>query len=125
MAGWFSRVVQAVARTYERRIRRASQISDYGTAHHHHEDDADDGGAEIANVAPGTPARTTASDQPALDTTLTPLAPPAPRPPPAAAPTDDDDDGEAAISNVAPGTPQRSAPAAPTDDDDEAVIVNL
>jgi hypothetical protein len=49
------RLVGAIERAYERRIRAASQISEYGKAHAeqaHHEDGGEE--AVIANVARGT-----------------------------------------------------------------------
>jgi hypothetical protein len=49
---WLSRLIAAVNAEYERRIRRASLVTEYGA--HHHEDEGDDDGAVIVNVPPGT-----------------------------------------------------------------------
>ncbi|GAB4207704.1 MAG: hypothetical protein OHK0022_36300 [Roseiflexaceae bacterium] len=49
------RLAQAINREYERRIRRASLITEYGAAHHSdHTDDEDEGEVEIVNVPRGT-----------------------------------------------------------------------
>lgn len=51
------RFVAAINREYERRIRAASLVTEYGAAHHAHHDDHDDEAevAVIANVPRGTP----------------------------------------------------------------------
>lgn len=57
MANWFQRTADAIQREYERRIRRASQITEYGQPHHEHAEPAQDdeeGAAEIVNVPRGT-----------------------------------------------------------------------
>ncbi|MBK9941872.1 MAG: hypothetical protein U0Z44_22720 [Kouleothrix sp.] len=64
--GFFSSISQAVFREYDRRIKRASLITEYGAHHGHghddhadtaHDDhaDADTEQAEIMNVPRGTP----------------------------------------------------------------------
>jgi hypothetical protein len=75
MANWFTNLSNAIYREYDRRIKRASLVTEYG-AHHDHHDDAhadekeaivianvphgativdeeDDGGVVIANVPRG------------------------------------------------------------------------
>lgn len=47
---WWRRSLAAINREYERRIRRASQVTEYG-AHTHHDDDE---AAAIINVPRGT-----------------------------------------------------------------------
>lgn len=54
MANWFQRLAQAINTEYDRRIRRASQISDYGTRHAEDPHDQDDGEVEIVNLPRGT-----------------------------------------------------------------------
>jgi hypothetical protein len=54
-AGLLGRLRAAVEREYERRIRAASLVTEYGAHGHHshaHHDD-DDGGAEIVNLPRG------------------------------------------------------------------------
>ncbi|NWF82083.1 MAG: hypothetical protein HXY37_18865 [Chloroflexi bacterium] len=54
---WWRRLVAAVDREYERRIRAASLVREYGAGHHAgHSAAHDDEGevAEIVNVPPGT-----------------------------------------------------------------------
>lgn len=64
--GFFSAISKAVFREYDRRIKRASLITEYGAAHHHghaHSEGADAGHghaetageAEIVNIPRGTP----------------------------------------------------------------------
>ena len=64
--GFFSSISQAIFREYDRRIKRASLITEYGASHHAHGDHGDaehavaehgaeDQGAEIVNVPRGTP----------------------------------------------------------------------
>ncbi len=49
------RLVAAVNREYERRIRAASLVTEYGAQPHHDDHDEDEGEvAVIANVPPGT-----------------------------------------------------------------------
>jgi hypothetical protein len=64
--GWFSQLISSINTEYERRIKAASQINEYGEHHGHdhgssaphaaHPPDEpdDDAGAEITNVPPGT-----------------------------------------------------------------------
>ncbi|MCX7789982.1 MAG: hypothetical protein N2378_05015 [Chloroflexaceae bacterium] len=54
---WWRRLVAAVDREYERRIRAASLVTEYGASHHaeHEEEHAEEGEvAEIMNVPRGT-----------------------------------------------------------------------
>jgi hypothetical protein len=62
--GFFSAISKAIYREYDRRIKRASLITEYGAAHHGHGHDdhaaddhghEEDDGAEIVNVPRGTP----------------------------------------------------------------------
>jgi hypothetical protein len=58
--GWFAQLIKNISTEYERRIRAASQVTEYGEHHGHgahasHADETDDdAGAEITNVPPGT-----------------------------------------------------------------------
>ena len=72
-------LVRAMNREYDRRIKRASLVTEYGMAHHHHDDtdqaphadavneDAghtdDEEQAEIVNVPRGTPVSQPPSDE--------------------------------------------------------------
>jgi hypothetical protein len=68
--GLLSALADVINREYDRRIKRASLITEYGAQHHDHSADhadeppaaadhaaeeADEEAAEIANIAPGTP----------------------------------------------------------------------
>jgi hypothetical protein len=80
--GFFSSISKAIYREYDRRIKRASLVTEYGASHHAHDDDEhaeaehdghteaaeaeheghaevehshEDQGAEIVNVPRGTP----------------------------------------------------------------------
>lgn len=54
MSGLFRRIADAVYREYDRRIKRASLITEYGIAHHHDHDEAHaDGEVAIVNLSPG------------------------------------------------------------------------
>lgn len=62
--GFFSSISRVVFREYDRRIKRASLITEYGAAHHQgHEHsegtdaghDHDEDAAEISNIPRGTP----------------------------------------------------------------------
>ncbi len=72
--GFFSAISKAIYREYDRRIKRASLITEYGASHHGHEHDEhaeaehsnedqhieaehtdEEDGAEIVNVPRGTP----------------------------------------------------------------------
>jgi hypothetical protein len=58
---WWRRSLAAINREYERRIRRASQVTEYGADHHahtNHEDEVE--AAAIVNVPRGTPLRRSA-----------------------------------------------------------------
>ncbi|NOK62153.1 MAG: hypothetical protein GFH27_549321n141 [Chloroflexi bacterium AL-W] len=60
MSNWFQRFSDAVYKEYDRRIKQASLVTEYGESHHHDEDEHDeeeDGAVEIANVRPGTVVR--------------------------------------------------------------------
>lgn len=70
---WWQRAIAAINREYERRIRRASLVTEYGANHHGHDhDDHEDGeAAAIMNVPRGTrlglsahPESPSASDHP-------------------------------------------------------------
>lgn len=50
---WLRRLIAAIDAEYERRVRRASLVTEYG-AHRHEEEDDDDDGAVIVNVPRGT-----------------------------------------------------------------------
>jgi hypothetical protein len=123
MAGILSTIVAAIDREYDRRIRRASLITEYGATHHGHPEEAhgaadaseDDGDVAIANVPRGadvaavhaedesTPPSAGASGAAPADLELDPLPlAEAPRSQPTAAPADD---GEVEIVNTRPGTP--------------------
>jgi hypothetical protein len=60
--GWFAQIINQINTEYERRIKAASQITEYGAHHDHgihdtngHADELeDDAGAEITNLPPGT-----------------------------------------------------------------------
>lgn len=52
---WWQRLMSALTNEYERRIRRASLVTEYGAAHHdptHHDDEGEV--AEIVNLPRGT-----------------------------------------------------------------------
>jgi hypothetical protein len=54
--GWWGRMLAGVNREYERRIRAASLVTEYGAGHHgagHHHEEDDAGGAEIVNLPRG------------------------------------------------------------------------
>lgn len=63
--GFFSAISKVVFREYDRRIKRASLITEYGAGHHSHAHDDhtsdehghDEGDAEIVNVPRGTPVQ--------------------------------------------------------------------
>lgn len=52
---WFTRISSAIYREYDRRIKRASLIAEYGTHHDHssHGESEDDGEIEIVNMPRG------------------------------------------------------------------------
>jgi hypothetical protein len=57
--GWFAQFINVINTEYERRIKAASQINEYGEhhghgAHAHANESEEDAGAEITNVPPGT-----------------------------------------------------------------------
>ncbi|MGQ9926927.1 MAG: hypothetical protein ACUVS4_08655 [Chloroflexaceae bacterium] len=57
---WWRRLVATINREYERRIRAASLVTEYGAPHHdkHEEEHAEEGEvAEIVNVPRGTAIR--------------------------------------------------------------------
>jgi hypothetical protein len=58
---WWGRMLAAVSREYERRIRAASLVTEYGAAHgsHHSHDDDDGDAAEIVNLPRGSRLRPT------------------------------------------------------------------
>lgn len=144
MAHWLSTFAQTVYREYDRRIRRASLVTEYGAlhgaAHDADEAHADDGDIVIANVprgaavAPRDETHTTSAtvaDRPHAAAEVNTAAPVVPAPaaarerpalPPAVSGAQQDSDGtaaeiEAENVNTPPGT-------AVTPPDDEAEIVN-
>lgn len=57
MAGqtsWWGRMLAVVDREYERRIRAASLVTEYGASHGAHHDDDDGDAAEIMNIPRGS-----------------------------------------------------------------------
>lgn len=73
---WITRLFQGINQSYEERIRAASEVTDYGSAHPHDsahaaqdpaaEADADETVAEIINVPRGTRLdRSTSAETPA------------------------------------------------------------
>lgn len=61
---WLNRSIAVIKREYDRRIRRASQISEYGVQHGEQDNqDEDDEAVEIVNLPRGT-AVATPSAQP-------------------------------------------------------------
>ena len=52
---WWQRAIAAVTNEYERRIRRASLVTEDGAAHHSHDDHDDHDAAEIVNLPRGAP----------------------------------------------------------------------
>jgi F420-0:gamma-glutamyl ligase-like protein len=57
--GWFAQFINVINTEYERRIKAASQINEYGehhghAAHAHADEPEEDAGTEITNVPPGT-----------------------------------------------------------------------
>jgi hypothetical protein len=55
MAGLFQRIADTVYREYDRRIKRASLITEYGVSHHHdHEEAHSDDEVAIVNLPRGT-----------------------------------------------------------------------
>ncbi len=55
MSGLLQRIADAVYREYDRRIKRASLITEYGGSHHHdHEDAHDNDEVAIVNLPPGS-----------------------------------------------------------------------
>ena len=65
----WQRFLAAVNREYERRVRAASLVTDYGADQHHpHDDEADDGDAAvIVNIPRGTRRPLHPPDAPAAD----------------------------------------------------------
>ena len=94
MASWRDIITQTIYQEYDRRIRRASLVVEYGASHHAahtHAPDEDEGDVEIANVPRGAEAL----ELPALP--AADAAPPTPSPAGSS--------GEAEIVNAPPGTP--------------------
>jgi non-ribosomal peptide synthetase component F len=67
--GLFRVIADAIYKEYDRRVKRASLITEYGASHHHHDDThadethhedahADEDEAEIVNLPRGTPVPT-------------------------------------------------------------------
>jgi|HigsolmetaAR201D_1030396.scaffolds.fasta_scaffold32869_2 hypothetical protein len=67
--GFFRALAQAVYNEYDRRIKRASEIKEYGLAHHHDHDHVDEAEEEaeieIVNVPRGTQLTTSTAEPPA------------------------------------------------------------
>jgi hypothetical protein len=70
--GLFRAIADVVYKEYDRRVRRASLVKEYGVSHHDHADEshaadgeehADEDEAEIMNVPRGTPIATTTHDE--------------------------------------------------------------
>lgn len=51
---WWQRINDAVYREYDRRVRQASLIREYGAHDDHHDDHEDEGDVVISNVPRGT-----------------------------------------------------------------------
>lgn len=51
---WWARMLAVVSREYERRIRKASLVTEYGAAHGSHHDHDDGEAAEIMNLPRGS-----------------------------------------------------------------------
>jgi hypothetical protein len=69
--GLFRALANAIYKEYDRRIKRASLVTEYGAAHHHAtaddhaaESHADEDEAEIVNIPRGTPLAAPAHDAP-------------------------------------------------------------
>jgi hypothetical protein len=54
---WWQRVIAAIDHEYDRRIRAASLVTEYGAAHHGHTHEDEDEPAVITNIPKGTPIR--------------------------------------------------------------------
>jgi hypothetical protein len=55
MSGLLQRIADTVYREYDRRLKRASLITEYGVSHHHdHEEAHDDHEVAIVNLPPGS-----------------------------------------------------------------------
>jgi hypothetical protein len=57
---WWRRFVTTIEHEYDRRIRAASLVTEYGAAHHghgHEDAEDEDDQAEIINLPKGTPLR--------------------------------------------------------------------
>ena len=80
--GLFRAIADAIYKEYDRRVKRASLVTEYGISHHHadaHEDEAhpedahiDEDEAEIVNLPRGTPVpihtpATTESQEPSAE----------------------------------------------------------
>lgn len=105
MASLFDTIAAAVNRTYERRVRRASLITEYGVHHaaHAHAEPAE-GEAEITNLLPGALAAddTASISHEPLHTSVPPVDDPVEAVP--AVQTRPATEEEATISNLPPGT---------------------
>ena len=118
MSSWLTAITTSIYHEYDRRIRRASLITEYGAAHHDHHEHADahghaedEGDVVIANVPLGATV-SVAPEAHAAPTHADTLGTPALEPPPAedvpAAPApaepSAEEAGEAEIVNTPPGT---------------------
>ncbi len=107
MSSLFQRIADAVYREYDRRIKRASLITEYGIAHHHdHEEVHADEDVAIVNLSPGALAEAAHAHPDATD-----------------------DQGDAAIEHLeieplAPDSEVAHPPAAAAEAEIEADIIN-
>ncbi len=115
LQAWIARLTRAMDSEYERRIKRASNVVAYGAHAHEHDqpvDEADDG-AEIVNLVPGTPVRSSLHHELAHAPKSEVLAPLSQDDIPAttssiAPPEDENEAQEAEIVNLPRGAPVRS-----------------
>jgi hypothetical protein len=66
VGAWFSQLFQAINNEYERRIRAASEVTEYGAHHGHHghgDEHDDEGQIEIMNVPRGTRVQSSAEPE--------------------------------------------------------------
>lgn len=68
----WQRFLAAVNREYERRVRAASLVTEYGADQHHHDDAAEEDAAVIVNIPRGT-RRPQPPAEPAADAEHDPL----------------------------------------------------
>jgi hypothetical protein len=136
MAPWYTAIAEAIYREYDRRIRRASLITDYGThhgdPHHEHGDEEHDDGSVIANLPRGADVRSTGADAShareetgsalPLATLADAATAESPEEPPSPLPIGD----SVALPELPPAAPAPAAGRnAPHEDDGEAEILNV